>query len=64
MSNKPHIDEKTSAAFGAIRSAAALARHCDEVSATHVNVSRRFAAMVEANAIRAAIRAAIGSEKA
>ena len=79
MSNKPHTDEKTSAAFGAIRRAVEVAREYDrkgKESEYHAywlwreyqepgEADRDYARLCyeRADAIRLAIRAAIESDK-
>ena len=66
MSTKPHIDEKTSASFGAIRRAVKIARRYDNAEREMAARNYYEAAGVYgryAENIRRAIRAAIGSDK-
>jgi hypothetical protein len=72
MITKPQTDEKTSAAFGAIRRAAEVARRYDALAQSEKEAHPDSWHYCEydywqndeaRNAIRAAIRAAIGSDK-
>jgi hypothetical protein len=65
MSKKPHIDENTSAAVGAIRRAVAIARTNDKIARRYAweGDPQAFAFRMAADSVRRAIRQAMQSDK-